>query len=249
MKRLFYGFFILITAVVGILLALAITNSESPVPLVFATREPQAPLVVATSETQYPLPTITAESQDPLVVLEKNMAKYSANSTAMWVPPPKTMRDLLKKTDVIVIGTVGSVVNSSTMGSYNEADNLRIQQTGDPVPKLPITDYEIQVETTILDDGVLSSGRPLILRMIGRQGVEQRFPSILQMLQPGDRRLFTLSVNPDGATYGLYGWWSHFIIAGDKVTYSDDLRTPIGFTDKVRPEDFIKELESIVGRN
>ena len=61
----------------------------------------------------------------------------------------------------------------------------------------------------------------------------------------GDRRLFTLKQNPDGS-YGLYGWWSHFVIDGNKVTYSDDLRTPIGFTDKVAPDDFISALEAAV---
>lgn len=189
----------------------------------------------------------SSETSDPLEILNNNLLTYQ--SAAMWTPPPKSMKELVSKSDVIVIGTIKSVVDEGTMGSYNEADNARNNKPDDPVSSaLPITDFEIEVERVILDDGSISSGQPLVLRIIGEADVEQRFPTILRMPQVGDYRLFTLSKNPDGKTYGLYGWWSDFVIDGDKVTYADDLRTPIGFTDQVKLAGFILELEAVVAQ-
>ena len=218
-------------------------------------------LVAATGGILLALAIAPGESRDPLEILDRNMAIYSKNSAAMWRPPPETMNDLLDKSGVIVVGTVDSVVRSGALKSYNEADNARVDKyldelkdAGEPLPNIypPYTDYLITVDTVFLDDGTIDSEKPLILRMLGRHGMSSsanETPSILSLPNIGDKRLFTLSANPDGMTYGLHGWWSHFVTDGDKVTYSDDLRTPIGFTDKVKPDDFFKELQAAIDRS
>ena len=64
----------------------------------------------------------------------------------------------------------------------------------------------------------------------------------------GDRRLYALAANAEGKTYSWINWWTHFIIDGDEVTHTDDLRSPVYFTDQVKPDDFIDALEDAVDR-
>ncbi len=195
-----------------------------------------------------------SNEEDPVVTLQKNMEIYNRNTTARWIPAPETMEELLDTADVIVIGSLSSVAGAGIQKSYNEADNKRIDEWLDTLesetgtrPALypPYTSYLVDVETVILDDGAISAGYPIVLKTLGKPSAPKdpdQSPSLLTVPNLGETRLFTLARNPDG-TYGLYGWWSHFVIDGDRVTYSDDLRTPIGFTDKVKPEDFINALE------
>ena len=195
-----------------------------------------------------------SNEEDPLVTLQKNMEIYNRNTTASWIPAPATMEELLDTADVIVIGSIASVAGTGIQKSYNEADNERIDEWLEemkeeyPTPAdfyPPYTSYLIDVETVILDDGAISAGYPIVLKMLGKPSAPKdtdQSPSLLTVPNAGETRLFTLLRNPDG-TYGLYGWWSHFVIDGDRVTYSDDLRTPIGFTDQVKPDDFINALE------
>ena len=185
-------------------------------------------------------------------VYYENMRVYSKTTAAMWVPPPDDLAELVSKSDIIVVGTVNSVVTSGTLKSYNEADNTRVdewvEETDAPTtPYVPHTDYLISVETIIMDDGTIAAGDDVVLRMVGR-GSSTRVsdnPRIMALPDVGDRRLFTLSENPDG-TYGLRGWWSHFVIDGDSVTHADDLRSPVVFSDKTVPAEFIQALRDKV---
>ncbi len=199
----------------------------------------------------------SSDEEDPVVTFQNNMMIYSKTTAGSWVPAPKNMQELLDSADAIVIGTVNSVSNTGILKSYNEADNVRIDdwidtieaETGTRPAIYPnYTDYLIDIEKVIMDDGKVSTGGTVVLRMLGtsdKQATADDKPALLRLPSDGDRRVFTLARNPDGS-YGLYGWWSHFVIDGVKVTFSDDLRTPIHFTDRVKPEDFVKALEDAV---
>ena len=177
-----------------------------------------------------------------------NMRVYAKTTAGMWVPPPDDLAELVSKSDIIIVGTVNSVVKNGTLKSYNEADNTRVdewvEETDAPTtPYLPHTDYLVSVETTIKDDGTIAAGDDIVLRMVGRNSSTQvsANPRLMTLPTIGDRRLFTLSENPDG-TYGLRGWWSHFVIDGDTVTHSDDLRSPVTFSNKTVPSEFIQAI-------
>ena len=174
------------------------------------------------------------------------------NTTGMWVPPPDDVAELVSRSDIIVIETVNSVVKGGTLKSYNEADNTRVdewvEETDAPAtPYVPHVDYLIAVETTIKDDGTIASGNYVVLRMVGRQNSARAsdHPRLMALPDIGDRRLFTLSRNPDG-TYGLWGWWSHFVIDGDTVTHGDDLCSPVVFSDETAPAEFIQAVQDEV---
>lgn len=79
----------------------------------------------------------------------------------------------------------------------------RFDANGNPVPKVPITDFELKVEQVVKDDGAIVSGKPIILRMGGDATPEMKqitangeYPFSFT----GDRHLFLLSRNPDGVT-------------------------------------------------
>ncbi len=169
----------------------------------------------------------------------------AGNSTANLVPPPRSIDELVQKSDIIVIGTVGRIVNEGAIGSYVEADNLRNDRATDPISsRIPIVDYEVEVEAVVLDDGILSSGHPLILRMSGRSTDPVIPGAEYPPSRVGDRGLFALTANPDGLTYGFhYGPWSRFDISGSVATFTDGRRTPVNFTDKVGTSQFIQALK------
>ena len=187
-----------------------------------------------------------------------NITIYLANRVGMWVYPPSSVQKLVDRAEVIAIGTVAAVVATGLQVPYNEADNTRLDEYnaryGNPAPfpppnpSWPYIDYWIDVETVILDDGTISSGSPLILRVLDRWQAVEPYPWMLRLPSIGDRRLYALAANPGGGTHRWINHWTHFIIDGDEVTHSDDLRSPVYLTDQVKPDDFIKALEDAVDR-
>ena len=187
-----------------------------------------------------------------------NMTIYLANRTGTWLVPPSSVQELVDRAEVIAIGTVAAVVATGVQVPYNESDNTRLDeynaQYGNPTPfpppdrSWPYIDYWIDVEMVILDDGTISSGSPLILRVFDRWQAVEPYPWMWRVPSIGDRRLYALAANPEGGTHRWINHWTHYIIDGDEVTHSDDLRSPVYLTDQVKPDDFIKALEDAVDR-
>ena len=162
-------------------------------------------------------------------------------SMAYFPKKPANVNEFVDKMDVIVVGRVTSVIGSSTINSYDEQDNNRNIRENDAIsPALPITDYELTVEQVILGNN-LQTDDTITLRAIGSQDSVGRYPARMQMPQVGDRQVYGLGTNPDG-TYGIYTWWSRFLIDGDRVTHTDDLRKPVDFVDATEPSKFIDAL-------
>ena len=191
-------------------------------------------------------------------IFRDNFYIYVANKAATYLLPHSSMEELVDKADVIAIGSVAAVIATGLQVPYNEADNTRLDEYnaryGNPTPfpppdrSWPYIDYWIDVETVILDDGTISSGSPLILRVFDRWQAVDPYPWMWRVPSIGDRRLYALAANPEGGTHRLARWWNLFIIDGDSVTHSDDLRSPVYLTDQVKPDDFIKALEDAVNR-
>lgn len=166
--------------------------------------------------------------------------------TASFVPPPQSIAELVGKANVIVIGTVGPIVNQGTFAGYDAGGNV-IPSKSTSHPDLPITDFQINIEKVLQDDGTIRAGKPLILRMLGhpinRAERDADRSSYFPMSYTGDRHIFFLSKNPDG-TYGLYyGPWSRLVIDGQVVAISDGARTPVQFAGRsFKPTEFIGSL-------
>lgn len=186
------------------------------------------------------------ECQDALDALSENRKAYYANTTGLWLSPARTMEELVDEADVIVIGTADCVVGVANQSPYEADKTCRGEfDYPSPHPAQPHVGYLINVEKVILDDGTISGGKPLLMRLGGRWQAGSSNPAFEGMPTPGDRRLFALAKEPNGSIHGMRSLWNQFLVDGENVTYSDVLRTPACLAGKMNTENFIQALEDV----
>lgn len=177
-------------------------------------------------------------------------SRGTTESGLSLLPPPQSMDQLVEPAHVIVVGTIGDIVDQGTLSGYNSEDKTRNERPNDPVsPAIPITDFRINIERVLLDDGTIQAGKPLILRMLGEPTTTFDSSSAFPQARVGERYLLVLSRNPDGATYGpYYGPYSRLVLGERGVTYSDGPRTVVGFTNRRNTADFMNDLIEAINR-
>jgi len=171
-----------------------------------------------------------------------------------YTGPAPSLDALIDRAPLIFIGTVGPVEQYlEVYGYYGEDGQLEFPGTDDQgtaLPGWPVTDFILQVEEVIRDDGTIARGEPIILRVVGhateelkQASQEGEYPATFT----GDRYLFLLSPYPDGQSYGFYyGPWSRLIIDGEMLRVSNGKQQPLQFWDKSRPvtlEEFIQAVK------
>lgn len=166
----------------------------------------------------------------------------------LWPPPPHSMKALVEGADVIAVGRITAVTDEHEMGPY--ADNsIRPDAPPDEpapanataTPTLPgvhVTLYEVAIDQLLLGDGRVAEGGSLRFLEAGSAEADAAFMDSKPMPQPGDRFLFALVLNPDGANYSA-GRWGLIDIQGDAVAYADWERTPVDFAGELAPAEFI----------
>ena len=139
-------------------------------------------------------------------------------SSGMMVPRPNSVEELVTRADIIVLGTITSVIDEKLIGPYDE--------DGSPLPAgeeggLPFTDYDVEIESVFKGDGTVTDGVTLVLRMFGHLSNSNAIitSNVFPLPNPGDRLLFALGENPDG-TYGS-GPEGLLNVDGEKVVYAD----------------------------
>lgn len=168
----------------------------------------------------------------------------NSHSESGWgMPQPKSYAELLKVSDMIVVGTVGDIVEQGTFGGYGK-DGKMINPSESIAPGVNYIDYRVDVEQVVRDDGTIQRGGSVILRMNGDRGQKAIDPeAYFPLSAKGDRHLFFLTQTPDSAAYGLvYGPWSRLNIDGETVTYSDGQKSLVNFALGYKPTDFVKQL-------
>ena len=151
--------------------------------------------------------------------------------------PAPSLTELLDRAPLIFIGTIGPVKQYSEVPGFNENGVLvapgGVDDSGNPLPGAPITDFYLEIEEVIRDDGAIASGQPIILRMLGHATEELKQSSQegeYPVSYTGDRYLFLLSPYPDGETYGFYyGPWSRLIVDGDMLRVSNGRQQSLQF--------------------
>lgn len=185
-----------------------------------------------------------------IIASQMSARRSSDNGGLSLLPPPQSMDELVDPADVIVVGTVGDVVSQGELSGYGQDDKARNQSPTDPAsPAIPITDFRINVERVLLDDGTIEQGKPLILRMLGEPSTGADRTSEFPQTVVGVKYLLVLSQNPDGATYGpYYGPYSRLFLTKSGVTYSNGSRTLVEFTDRRDPDTFLADLTTAIRR-
>jgi hypothetical protein len=175
-----------------------------------------------------------------------NAKDYGIPSTAMEGPTPRTMEELASGADLIIVGRVGQVVNQGTFYGYDTGAKKRamLDKSSPTSLGIPITDYEIDIERVLLDDGTVSSGKPVILRIL--ENFQASSPSIPKT---GARRLFFLTHNPDHATYGISSLLNQIDIERPAAVYYNGKTDVLPFGEELRPEEFIQQVEKTLERS
>ena len=180
------------------------------------------------------------------IVIEAEWIRWVASnqsaavSSGMMVPRPRSVEELVSRSVVIVLGTVASVSEQKRIGYYR-AD-------GKPLPadenRIPVTDYEVHVESVLKGDGRVEDDGALVLRMYGHSGngISIITPNSFTYPNPGDHLLFALGRNPDG-TYGS-GPEGLLNVDGEKVAYIDG--EP--FASDTSSEQFVRDIRDAAFR-
>lgn len=176
------------------------------------------------------------------------------DSPGFLFPVPHSLTDLVRSADLIVIGTVGPIVNEGVFEGYDrdgnliQPDNFDVNNLSIHDTALPFVDYIIDVQEILKGNGTSALDKPIILRMPGKRTGEIVVSAEYPMSVSGDHHIFFLSQNPDGQSYGLYyGARSRLVVDERIVTYSDGRRTPVTFDGRTfSPDDFVLEVLEVI---
>lgn len=170
---------------------------------------------------------------------------------ASLVPPPATMDELVRTSDVIVLGRIIEVIDERDEGPYadnsmypgDSGEEADVDATPTPRPPLfTFTYYSVAIQHIVADRaGRLEHAGMLTLRISGSAEEDIAFSDMMPMPQPGDVFLFALMLNPDGETFGS-GPWGLIHVDGEVPRYNDWERTPITFAEGMSPEEFVTTL-------
>jgi len=142
---------------------------------------------------------------------------------------PENMNQLVKSSDLIIIGTIGEIVNKQKFWGYGETAEF-IAKMDPPPPDslaLPLVDYSINVREVIMDDKdypISKSKKEVILRVFED---EYYLSSESAKLDKEGTMIFFLGRNPDGKTYGVSSLMHKIRLdnADNKASYSFEGKT------------------------
>jgi hypothetical protein len=184
----------------------------------------------------------------PEPVISKNLISAQSTqqqpsgpvSTGMMVPRPSSAQELASRSDVIVLGTIRSIIAEKMIGPYGEDGN---PTSAGEEGGTPYTDYEVQIESVLKGDDAVTGAEPLVLRMFGHLSNRDAIITSVVFTLPslGDHLLFALGRNPDG-TYGS-GPEGLINVDGDTVVYADGVPFTAGSTGGMTPDQLIQEIE------
>ena len=171
-----------------------------------------------------------------------------------YTGPAPSLDALIDRAPLIFIGTVGPIEQHlEVSGYYGEEGQLESPTDAEgaslPGYDYPATDFILQVEEVIRDDGTIARGEPIVLRVLGHITEELKQASQggeYPVSYTGDRHLFVLTPTPDGRSYGFYyGPWSRLIVDGDILRVSNGAQQLLQFGDRgqsVTLEEFIQAV-------
>jgi hypothetical protein len=156
-------------------------------------------------------------------------------------PPPSSIAMLVEMSDIIAIGTVGDPWTLATEPAPTLEPELPTEWASDD-EGLDLTYMPIEVEETLLDDGTIANGGPLIWTIYGHeQDLTAEEKELGAWPERGMRFLFFFALdpgieNPHTNTYAATRYES-LIIDGSQVLYRD--AEPVAFAAGMSPAQFI----------
>lgn len=172
------------------------------------------------------------------------------------VPPAIDLYELVKLSDVILIGEIDQIADQGDYTGYDESGELIPLATSTPPSSLgtptalpdfslPYSDFIISVQELIKNDGG-SGDRTVRMITDGPKPKSTACAPSEANFPPGDigeTYMFFLKKNPDD-TYGLYRGPYDRIILGQEITYSDCDETAVEFATGMDEDDFVSAVET-----
>ena len=161
-------------------------------------------------------------------------------SSGSMLPYPTGVEQLVGGADVIVLGIISSILEEKQIGPYRD-DGKALPARDDG---MPVTDYEVQIETVLTGYDALADGDTLVLRMFGHRSSQGgAITSVISQLpNPGDRLLFALGRNPDG-TYGT-GRQGLLDVSGEAVSFADG----VPFEPRTSPDQLMEYIRDLLSK-
>ena len=174
-----------------------------------------------------------------------------SNQMAAEVLPPQFLDDLIDKSDVIVYGTIGDVLEQKNFYGYDEnGEEIQVDDNGENIaPGIPITRFALETEVVYMGDEASIQESPIVLGMGGHATAEMKeitSDTAYPFSYTGDEHLFLLTQEPDQKTYGLFhGPRSRLIVEDGLLYISNGNKDPLLFDDKhVTLEEFLQAVQS-----
>lgn len=174
--------------------------------------------------------------------LETNAEPPVDTSVALMPRPARTLEEFVDQSEVFVIGRISSFSQEGFEGPYSTSAVPDSRADIPPMPKFPFSDFDLEIIDIIANPANIQLPTTVLIRsggLFSRRDEKKDPPSY----QVGDQFFYALVRNPDGSFGTSFGSWGRLNIDGDVVTFANRARTPINFTDRTLPEDFINALK------
>lgn len=173
-------------------------------------------------------------------------------SATIYTPTPRNIDELVKTSDLIIIGTLEEIVDKRLFYGYQEgADLLAQKEYTTPFQLgLPLVDYAIHVQEVIMDDKEFPLADSGARTVIYRTFEDHDWVSSAEAIESRKGKImFFLTRTPDNEAYGIFSIM-HRIKLGDgsnDVSYSlnnEDIGIP--FAPESKSEEFITDIKKHV---
>ena len=163
--------------------------------------------------------TVARDDDQPLATVNTN------ESSALWLPSPTTLQDLVNVSDAIVVGEIAGLMKQTIEGPFDDSGDTDNRDDVPPPRQYPYSYFGIRISDTLLNDGFVVDNPVLRLKGHAGDGIDSN--RRIQLPQAGESFVLFLSRNPDNESYGVYGPWAILNTDGSTVTgYGAGLEEP-----------------------
>lgn len=155
-----------------------------------------------------------------------------------WSREPASIQDLVNRADAIVVGSIGPVRRTEMVGPSGD---LSKYPAGLPFPLKPFTDYQINIQEVLLDDGFIRAEPTLVI-----PGMPERYGHIgfLMALSPTDSYLFVLTRDPRSQKHAMVSRHGVINLSGASIALAGRDFTRPDFASGMAPSDFLEAVKA-----
>ena len=163
--------------------------------------------------------TVARDDDQPLATAN------TGQSSALWIPSPTTVQDLVDISEAIVVGEIVGLQKQTIEGPYDYSGDTDSRDDVPPVRQYPYSYFGIRISDTMLDDGFVSDNP--VLKLKGHRGDGADSHRRIQLPQAVKSFVLFLTRHRYDGSYGVLGPWAMLNTDGSTVTaYGAELEEP-----------------------